>query len=96
MPLSSAAQSIDELILITEHYPPTLRVWRERMHAEAEAMDDLGLDERFRRLWDFYFSYCEGGFLERVIGDVQLHLAKPHNRSAPRSRQVPRAHEVQS
>ena len=79
---------------ITEHYPKTLRTWRENMLARADAMDDLGLDERFRRLWEYYFSYCEGGFLERVIGDVQLHLAKPHNRSAPRSRQVHRSREV--
>ena len=37
----------------------------------------LGYDERFRRLWDLYLAYCEAGFRERRIGDVQLLLAKP-------------------
>jgi cyclopropane-fatty-acyl-phospholipid synthase len=32
----------------------------------------LGLDERFQRLWRFYFAYCEGGFLERHVRVVQL------------------------
>jgi cyclopropane-fatty-acyl-phospholipid synthase len=29
-------------------------------------------------MWQFYLSYCEGGFLERSIGDVQLLLARPY------------------
>ena len=39
-------------------------------------------------MWDFYFSYSEGGFLERVIGNVQLLLAKPLNRSPVRIPEV--------
>ncbi len=40
-------------------------------------MSELGYDERFRRLWELYLSYCEGGFRERRIQDIQLLLAKP-------------------
>ena len=36
-----------------------------------------GYYERFRRLWDFYLSSSEAGFLERRIGDVQVLFAKP-------------------
>ena len=36
----------------------------------------LGYDERFIRMWEFYLCYCEGGFLERSIGDVHLLLAR--------------------
>ena len=44
----------------------------------AEAtLTALGLDDRFRRLWDFYLAYCEAGFDERDIGVVQLVLAGP-------------------
>ncbi len=43
----------------------------------AERVAELGYDERFRRLWELYLSYCEGGFRERRIQDVQLLLAKP-------------------
>ena len=35
------------------------------------------IDERFRKMWELYLSYCEGGFRERRIQDVQLLLAKP-------------------
>ena len=35
------------------------------------------LDERFRRIWTLYLAYCEAGFAERRICDVQLLLAKP-------------------
>jgi cyclopropane-fatty-acyl-phospholipid synthase len=59
------------------HYAETLRRWRERFEAEWPAIEPLGFDERFRRLWRYYLAYCEGGFLERVIGVVQMVLAKP-------------------
>ena len=62
---------------ITEHYATTLARWRERFLAAADRLPELGYDERFRRLWDLYLSYCEGGFRERRIQDVQLLLAKP-------------------
>ena len=59
---------------ITEHYPPTLRRWRERLAANRATLETLGYPRRLLRLWDYYFSYCEGGFLERTIGAVQLVL----------------------
>jgi cyclopropane-fatty-acyl-phospholipid synthase len=62
---------------ITAHYATTLRLWRERFLASADRLPALGYDERFRRLWELYLSYCEGGFRERRIQDVQLLLAKP-------------------
>ena len=70
---------------ITAHYATTLAHWRERFHAATEHVGELGYDERFRRLWDLYLSYCEGGFAERRIQDVQLLLAKPGNRAEPLS-----------
>jgi len=68
---------------ITAHYATTLQRWRERFLAGAERLPELGFDERFRRLWELYLSYCEGGFRERRIRDVQLLLAKPGYRSEP-------------
>ena len=62
---------------ITASYVPTLRSWRERFEAQAARAAALGYDERFRRLWSFYLSYCEAGFAERRIGDVQVLLAGP-------------------
>jgi cyclopropane-fatty-acyl-phospholipid synthase len=66
---------------ITAHYATTLERWRERFLESAERLSELGYDERFRRLWELYLSYCEGGFRERRIQDVQLLLAKPGHRA---------------
>ncbi len=68
---------------ITAHYATTLAHWRKRFLASGERLGELGYDERFRRLWELYLSYCEGGFRERRIQDVQLLLAKPAYRAEP-------------
>jgi cyclopropane-fatty-acyl-phospholipid synthase len=62
---------------ITAHYPETLRRWRENFVRSENRAVELGYDRRFRRLWELYFAWCEGGFRERRIGDVQALLAKP-------------------
>jgi cyclopropane-fatty-acyl-phospholipid synthase len=68
---------------ITSHYATTLEHWRLRFLAASERVSELGYDERFARLWELYLSYCEGGFRERRIQDVQLLLAKPGYRAEP-------------
>ena len=68
---------------ITPHYATTLRRWRERFFANIEGVRALGFGDVFIRMWDFYLSYCEGGFAERYIGDVHMVLAKPLCRAAP-------------
>jgi cyclopropane-fatty-acyl-phospholipid synthase len=45
----------------------------------------MGFDESFVRLWDLYLAYCQAGFAERRIGDVQMILAKPEWPRDPRS-----------
>ncbi|HEV7680464.1 MAG TPA: cyclopropane-fatty-acyl-phospholipid synthase family protein [Candidatus Dormibacteraeota bacterium] len=61
---------------ITAHYPPTLRAWRSRLQENWPRIQALGrFDERFRRLWTLYFSWCEASFLERRVQDRQILLA---------------------
>ena len=60
-------------------YAYTLRDWRSAFMAQREEIKALGYDEAFIRLWEFYFCYCEGGFLERTIGVVQVTAVKPNN-----------------
>ena len=43
-------------------------------------MRELGYSEEFIRMWEFYLCYCEGGFKEKSISNVQLLFAKPANR----------------
>jgi len=62
---------------ITAHYAVTLRRWRDRFLESADEVRALGFDDAFRRLWEFYLAYCEGGFAEAVLGVAQLVFAKP-------------------
>jgi cyclopropane-fatty-acyl-phospholipid synthase len=63
-------------------YALTLRAWRQRFLERREQVRALGYPERFVRMWDFYLAYCEGGFIERATGDVQMLLSKPAARRA--------------
>jgi cyclopropane-fatty-acyl-phospholipid synthase len=62
---------------ISWHYALTLRRWREEFRRNLASARRLGFSERFLRMWDFYLAYCEGGFAERYLGDVQMTLVKP-------------------
>ncbi|HUX05291.1 MAG TPA: cyclopropane-fatty-acyl-phospholipid synthase family protein [Acidimicrobiales bacterium] len=66
---------------IGAHYPRTLALWREHVREHAAAIDALGYDDRFDRLWDLYLGYCEGAFLEHHVSDVQLVLDKARARA---------------
>src|SRR5579875_1486697 len=66
-----------DLFDLTEHYVETLARWRRRFVENTGLLANLGYDERFRRIWTLYLAYCEGGFAERRIGDVQMLLGKP-------------------
>ncbi|HKL78498.1 MAG TPA: cyclopropane-fatty-acyl-phospholipid synthase family protein [Gammaproteobacteria bacterium] len=62
---------------LTGHYADTLRSWRARFLARLPEVRELGYPDRFIRLWDYYLQYCEAGFEERHIGDLQIVFAKP-------------------
>lgn len=58
-------------------YATTLNLWRESFLSRLSDVRAQGFDERFIRMWDFYFAYCEGAFRARHVGDVQVLLTKP-------------------
>jgi len=64
---------------IGPHYARTLKMWRERFLARVAEVRALGYPESFVRMWEFYLCYCEGGFAERQLGDVQMLLTKPRS-----------------
>ena len=67
---------------IGPHYAHTLALWRQNFHARLADVRRLGFQDSFIRLWEFYLSYCEAGFAERRLGDVQMLLTKPRYRGA--------------
>jgi cyclopropane-fatty-acyl-phospholipid synthase len=65
------------------HYAETLRRWRANLARCREELLTLGFDERFQRLWEFYFSYCEAGFEARYISTVQVAFSTPTRGARP-------------
>ncbi len=62
---------------ITPNYPKTLRAWLNQMNANRDKIIAAGYSPEMLRMWEFYLCYCEGGFMERTIGDVHILFAKP-------------------
>ncbi|HUB90298.1 MAG TPA: cyclopropane-fatty-acyl-phospholipid synthase family protein [Dyella sp.] len=73
--------SLVELSDFGVSYAQTLQAWRGRFMSRLDRVRQLGFDERFIRMWEFYLAYCEGGFRERSIGVAHLVLAKPGYRA---------------
>jgi hypothetical protein len=63
------------------HYATTLRCWRERFFLELDAVKNLGFDDRFIRLWEYYLAYCEAAFLERQVNVAQMLFANRDSRT---------------
>jgi len=61
---------------ITSHYVTTLYKWRRNFMNVLPQVKALGFSNAFINMWEFYFIYCEAGFLERNIGDYQVIFAK--------------------
>jgi len=82
--VDSVARSTDMKVFHLEdlgpHYVRTLQLWRERFIARLADVRAQGYPESFVRMWEFYLCYCEGGFAERQLGDVQMLLTKPRSR----------------
>jgi cyclopropane-fatty-acyl-phospholipid synthase len=62
--------------LLGPSYARTLREWRGRFLAAWPQIAPQGFDERFRRLWEYYLAYCEGGFRSGAT-DVGIYRLMP-------------------
>ncbi len=61
-------------------YARTLSLWRERFEAQTGKLEELGYDDRFRRMWRLYLTLAEGGFRSHRNSDFQFRLVKPRYR----------------
>ena len=64
---------------ITLHYAKTLNIWRKNFLGKTKEIKKMGFSDTFIRLWEFYLTYCEAGFLEKNIGDYQFVFSKQKN-----------------
>lgn len=79
---------ISDLENINHHYAKTLNLWKKAFNKNQNKIIKLGFDERFIRMWNFYFSYCEGGFAERAINDFHILMSKPLNRTSQNEKDI--------
>ena len=56
------------------HYSNTLIMWRKEFIKKWEEISKQGFDLTFKRMWNFYLSYCEAGFKSKNIDLVQFSL----------------------
>ena len=68
---------VDNEFAFGQDYAETLRRWRERFLAQRAQILQLGFDERFMHIWDFYLAYCEAAFAMDNISLVQYTLVRP-------------------
>ncbi|XP_039686142.1 uncharacterized protein [Medicago truncatula] len=64
------------------HYYPTLRWWRKNFMENHSKILALGFDEKFIRIWEYYFDYCAAGFKSRTLGNYQMVFSRPGNKTA--------------
>lgn len=80
--LTQATTKHSDLVLrdlfdIGQDYAQTLKLWYLRFNKAQEKVSQLGFDERFIRMWNYYFCYCEGGFRARSISTVHMTFQRP-------------------
>jgi len=58
------------------HYAHTLRLWRERFVENWRHVQELGFDDRFFRMWEFYLAYSEAGFRTGYLNVAQIRIER--------------------
>ena len=56
------------------HYSNTLKLWRDEFLKKWDQISKQGFDLNFKRMWNFYLSYCEAGFKSKNIDLIQFSL----------------------
>lgn len=80
--LTQATTQHSDLVLrdlfdIGQDYAQTLRDWYIKFNQAQERVSELGFDQRFVRMWNYYFCYCEGGFRAKSISTVHMTFQRP-------------------
>ena len=66
---------VTDIEVLKRHYAKTLRAWRDRFVSNRDRACAM-YDERFCRMWEFYLTACEVGFLSKELNVFQIQLAK--------------------
>ncbi len=66
---------LEKINTYSEDYARTLATWRKNFLGVWEKVSPLGFDDYFKRMWEFYLSYCEGGFKSGNINLIQFSMS---------------------
>ena len=64
---------------MADSYHQTLEIWRQNFNHKWETIKHLGYSNEFKRMWNFYLSYCSGGFKAKTIDVFQIDFTKKSN-----------------
>ncbi len=70
---------LEKINTYSDDYARTLATWRKNFLSAWEKISPLGFDEYFKRMWEFYLSYCEGGFKSRNINLIQFSMSNRYS-----------------
>ena len=66
-----------------ESYSQTLRRWHDTFNSRWEEISQLGFDDRFRRMWNFYLTSCAATFHSGNCDVTQITLTRPARSAQP-------------
>ena len=72
--VSENGLTVNSYISYADHYANTLSIWREEFKKKWNLIKNQGFDSSFKRMWEFYLSYCEAGFKSKNIDLIQFSL----------------------
>jgi len=72
--VSNNGLTVNSYISYADHYANTLALWRDKFNKKWDLIKNQGFDLTFKRMWEFYLSYCEAGFKSKNIDLIQFSL----------------------
>jgi len=72
--VSDNGLAINSYISYADHYANTLSIWRNEFLKKWDLIKNQGFDLTFKRMWEFYLSYCEAGFKSKNIDLIQFSI----------------------
>ena len=72
--VSDNGLAVSSYISYADDYASTLTIWREEFNKKWDLIKNQGFDLTFKRMWEFYLSYCEAGFKSKNIDLIQFSL----------------------
>jgi len=67
--------SLNTINSYSDDYAKTLNIWKSNFLNVWKNISSLGFDDTFKRMWEFYLSYCEAGFKSKNINLIQFSMS---------------------